>query len=94
MEIGGRALAFRLDERRSPGPRLVALRALDLDDVGAEIGERLPGGRAGEHAREFENAQAGERGRSKERLQAGLRAPKDQRVNVMRAFVGVDRLEI
>ena len=65
MEIGGGALAFRLDERRSPGARLVALGALDLDDVGAEIGERLPGGGACEHAREFENAQARERGGQK-----------------------------
>src|SRR5271166_3920121 len=33
-------------------------------------------------------------GRSEKRLQAGLCAPQDQRVNVVRALVGVDRLQI
>ena len=28
------------------------------------------------------------------RLQAGLRAPEDRRMHVMRAFIGVDRLEV
>src|SRR6202020_1946792 len=31
VEIGGRKLAVRLDERRSPGARLVALRGLVLE---------------------------------------------------------------
>ena len=58
MEIGGRLLAVRLDERRSPGARLVALGTLDLDHVRAEIGERLAGRRAGEHARKLEHPHA------------------------------------
>ena len=42
-------------------PCVVAFaRALDLDDVGAEIGEQLPGPGAGENAGEFEDAYAGE----------------------------------
>jgi hypothetical protein len=61
MEISGRKLAFRLDKRRSPGARLVALRTLDLDDVGAEIGEGLPGCRAGENARKLEDPDASKR---------------------------------
>ena len=51
-----------LDERRAPGARVIAgLRAFDLDDVGAEIGEQLPGPGAGENASKFENADAGKR---------------------------------
>src|SRR5208282_6115133 len=34
VEIGGRRLALGVDERRAPAARLVALGALDLDDVG------------------------------------------------------------
>ena len=64
VEIGGRRLAIRLDKRRSPGARFVAARALDLDDVGAEIGQRLARRRAGEHARELDDAQAGKRARA------------------------------
>ncbi len=58
VEIGGRFLPLRFDEGRTPAARLVALRTLDLDDVGAEIGERLSGGRAREHARELDDAQS------------------------------------
>jgi hypothetical protein len=61
VEIGGRLLALRVDEGRAPAARFVALRTLDLDDVGAQIGERLPGRRAREHARELDDAQSGER---------------------------------
>ena len=64
MEIGGGLFAVGLDERRAPAPRLVALRTLDLDDLGAEIGERLPGHWTGEHSRELDHAQAGERARA------------------------------
>ena len=57
-EVGG--LAAR--ERRAPGARLVAaLRALDLDHVGAEVGEHHAGVGPGEHAREVEHAHAAER---------------------------------
>jgi hypothetical protein len=45
MEIGGAEMAAvgGLDEGRSPAPRVVARAlALDLDDVGTEIGENLP----------------------------------------------------
>ena len=61
MEVGGRPLALGLDERRPPGARLVALGALDLDDVCAKVGERLAGRRACEYARKLENADAGKR---------------------------------
>ena len=64
VEIGGRTLAFRFDERRSPGARLVALRALDLDDVGAKIGERLAGRRARQHARELDDPHPSKRARA------------------------------
>src|SRR5271166_7064509 len=61
MEIGGRLLAFCFDEWRTPATRLVALRTLDLDDIGAEIGQRLSGRRARKHTRELDDAQAGKR---------------------------------
>ena len=40
-------------------PAEVALRRLDLDDVGAEVGERPTGDRTGQHSREVEHQQAG-----------------------------------
>src|SRR5262249_26882312 len=46
VEIGRAEMATigRLDEGRPPAPRVVARPlALDLDDVGTEIGENLPG---------------------------------------------------
>src|SRR3546814_8422104 len=39
----------------------IALRNLDLDDLGAEIGKHPPAEGAGHHRAEFENAVAGER---------------------------------
>ena len=49
------------DERR-PAPRVVALaRLLDLDHLGAHVGEDHGAERAGEDAREVEDANAGER---------------------------------
>src|SRR5207253_2737133 len=51
-------LAIRV--RRPPGPRLVALtRALDLDDVRAEVGEQHRAVRARENAGEVEHADRG-----------------------------------
>ena len=57
VEVGGGAV----DEGGSPAARVVALRGLDLDDVGAEIGERLPDPGTGEDARELDDAQARQR---------------------------------
>ena len=58
VEIGGveplAVLAF--EERRPPAARVVARsRPLDLDDVGAEVGERLTRPRPGEDAGEFDD---------------------------------------
>src|SRR6185312_13457418 len=61
MEIGraDRLAIDAFDERRTPAARVVAgALALDLDDVGAEVGEHLPGPGSGENAGEFENAEA------------------------------------
>ena len=47
------------DEGRPPFARVVAaLRVLHLDDIGAEIGEQLPGPGTGEDAGEFDDADA------------------------------------
>ena len=55
--LAGRAGPSRACRRRRwPSPA-----ALDLDHVGAEVGERLRAPRAGEHARQVEHAHAGER---------------------------------
>src|SRR5690606_34249506 len=63
--VGGivRVAAFAVAQpRRAPPARVVAgAGALDLDDVGAQIGQVLRAPGAGEHAREVENANAGER---------------------------------
>ncbi len=64
MEIGGvEPLAvFAFDERWPPGSRVVAeARPLDLDDVSAEVGERLASPGTGEDARKLENFEAGKR---------------------------------
>ena len=51
MEIGGVAAAVGIvDEGRSPGTGVVARGTFHLDDLGAEIGERLPGPGTGEDA--------------------------------------------
>ena len=63
VEIGGAEMAAvrGLDERRAPAAGVVAgALALDLDDVGAEVGEHLPGPGPGQDAGQFENADAGE----------------------------------
>ncbi|MPM54495.1 hypothetical protein SDC9_101273 [bioreactor metagenome] len=45
-----------LHERRAPGARVVSgLGALDLDDLGAQIAQRLRGPGAGQHAREIQH---------------------------------------
>src|SRR5690606_13176018 len=48
-------------ERRPPAAGLVALRALDLQHVRAEVGELHGGERTGEDAAEVEDPQAGQR---------------------------------
>ena len=50
------------DEGRAPFAGVVAaVGALDLDDVGAEIGEQLPGPGPGKDAGEFDDADAFQR---------------------------------
>ena len=65
---GGHLLAVRaFDERRSPAARVVARAgALDLDHVGAEVGEDLPRPRPGQNARKLKNADTGKRSRHDE----------------------------
>ena len=85
VEIGGvEPLARRaFDEGRAPAAGIVAgARPLDLDDVGAEIGEALSGPGAGEDAREFEDFEAGERfqiGGSVDARQDGSRQSRNRR---------------
>ncbi len=55
-------VAASLHERRAPDAGVIAgALALDLDDVGAEIGQQLPGPGSGENAGELKHAQAGQR---------------------------------
>jgi hypothetical protein len=66
MIIGSRHLRAvgALDERRPPAARVVAgSGALDLDDVGSEVGEDLSGPGSCENARKLQNAKTGERSR-------------------------------
>ena len=59
VEIGGAEMAAvsRFDEGRTPAARIVAgAFALDLDDVGAEVGEHLPGPGARQDAGELDHA--------------------------------------
>jgi hypothetical protein len=47
------------DERRTPAASIVSRSfALDLDDVGTEVGEQLSGPRPGQDAGKFEYAEA------------------------------------
>ena len=57
-EIGGVA---GIVERRAEQPRLVARRRLDLDHVGAVIGQHLGAERAGQHARQVDDPKTGQR---------------------------------
>ena len=50
-------------ERRAPVAHLVALRRLDLDHVGAVVGQDHRAVRAAEHARQVDHLQAGQRAR-------------------------------
>src|SRR5687768_8554279 len=64
MKVGGRkrAAVLSFNEGRSPGAGVVAaLRMLDLDDVGAEIGEDLAGPGSGKNASKHKDADAVER---------------------------------
>ncbi len=63
VKIGGIQpfVAFAFHEGRSPGPGVVSGRALDLDDVGAEIGKGLPDPGARQYAGKFEHPDALER---------------------------------
>jgi hypothetical protein len=62
--IGGRqVLAIgALDKGRAPAAGVVAaLGMLDLDDVGAEIGQQLPGPGTSQDARKLDHTDSGER---------------------------------
>ena len=66
VEIGGDRLhravgAGAVDEGWAPSARVVALRGLDLDDLGAQIGQGLADPGAGQDARQLDDAQTGER---------------------------------
>ncbi len=58
VEVGRRAVG---GERRPPAAGLVAAGRLDLDHVGAEVGEGLADPRPGEHPRELQHPQPGQR---------------------------------
>ncbi len=73
-----------VDARLAVAARVVAAgQLLDLDDVGAHVGEHQPGGRAGHDLREFEHAQAGERARVRRALRR--RVLRRHRVSVRRS---------
>ena len=58
------------------GPRDVAARRLQLDDIGAEIAEQAPGRRPGDEVRDLQHANAGER--------RGVSRPARRRCSVRR----------
>jgi hypothetical protein len=64
-EVGAQAVGGRTPVRRSPGTRLVAAGRLDLDDVGAEVGQEHGGERSGEDAAAVDDADPVERERSR-----------------------------
>jgi hypothetical protein len=69
-----RRLIRVVEVRRTPVTRVVArARALDLDHVGAEVGEQLGGPGTGEDAREIEDAEVRERGGHDEKIGTGTR---------------------
>src|SRR5205823_14087337 len=53
---GQKARRRTLPERRAPAPRVVALGPLDLDDVGAEVGEDLAGHRPRQRLPDLDDA--------------------------------------
>ena len=72
MEIGRADMAGRrrLQRREGPTTRIVTgALALDLDDVGAKIGQRLPGPGTGQNAGKFKDADTRERFGHDEKLQ-------------------------
>jgi hypothetical protein len=80
MEIGrADMLAVRtLHEGRSPAARVVAVAfAFDLDDIGAQVGQRLPRPGSGQDAGKFEDAETRQRLRHAVKLQE--RAERRQR---------------
>ena len=63
VEVAGAVDAGHLvDERSEPAGHVDAAARLDLDDVGAEVGELHRAERPGPHPRHVDDAQAGERG--------------------------------
>src|SRR3546814_19529266 len=72
--IIGRAQIFALgagNESRPPFARVVArARPLDLDHLGAEVGEQLPAPRPRKHTRPFDDSDAFERLRTRPRMTA------------------------
>ena len=62
-EVGTAAVGRVAPPWRAPGAGLVARRRLDLDDVGAEVGEEHGGERAGQHPAEVDDPDAVERER-------------------------------
>ena len=73
-----------------------AARPLDLDDISAKIGQYLCAPRPGQHPAEIKNAYVRQRahGSAGKCLKTGLGAPQNQRVNVVRPFVSIDRFQI
>ena len=57
----------RADPRRAPAARRVAVGRLDLDDVGAEVGQQHRAVRPGQDRRAIDDAQAGQRARARDR---------------------------
>ncbi len=58
---GSRAIGLVADPWRSPAARRVALRRLDLDDVGPEVGQQHRAVGPGENRRAVDDAETGER---------------------------------
>ena len=71
VEIGRACFpVLTFDEGRSPFAGIIAVRAFDLEHIGAKIGQGLPGPGSGQNTGQFENAQAFER-----RLGGGVTHP-------------------
>jgi hypothetical protein len=61
VEIGGGRFPRRLDEGRAPAAGIISLRGLDLDYIRPKIGQGLPGPRASQNPRQFDDADAFQR---------------------------------
>ena len=68
QEVGGHRRLRRPDEGRTPRPRVVAVRGLDLDDAGTEVAHRHAGMRTGEGSSEVDDEQSVQRSRHAHRL--------------------------